>query len=231
VHGLIGLLRQRRRLLNELSPDDRVAVVTFGSHLELTLDFTGDRELLDRALEKGVLFGPPDWTGPDAAFEGPSLRHTLDERIAENIASPDQALAWLGEALAPLPGAKAVVLVGHGFGLSGSEDYARALTAFERARAAVFALDVTDADRHWFEQSLQHLSDQTGGWFARAFELPGSVLERVGGALAGSYALMVEEPPGKPAGRHDLEVSLTSLKGTVYARTSYRSRVGRGEPE
>jgi perosamine synthetase len=231
IHGLVKILRQRRRLLSGIVDDDRVAVLTFGSHLELTLDFTSDRSRLEQALKDDVLGGPTPGEASQPAAGGPALRRVLDDRTAKGFESIDHALEWLGGALEPLPGGKAVVLVGYGMAMSESDTYSRALAALEHARAAVFALDVTDADRHSLERGLQHLSHQTGGWFARAYEMPASVVQRVVGALAGHYVLIVEEPSGLAPGRHELHVTLTSGSGTVYARRSYGGGGRIGEPE
>ena len=138
----------------------------------------------------------------------------------------EKALYLLGEALEPLPGSKAIVLVGHGFGfltrhgvlmVNRYDDTSKMLQA---ARASVFSLDITDADFHALEVGLQNVSDETGGFFARTNVFTARPLKRLAGALTGHYVLLVERPPISP-GDHRVQVKLTRVKGTVLARTSF----------
>jgi VWFA-related protein len=146
LRGLLRALGQAKELLASLNPRDRVAVLTFDSHLRLHLDFTADFAAVSRTLDESVLLR---WPGPVEAGEPPSLAAHLDRTEAREAASPEQALLALGRALQPLPGAKTIVLFGYGLGqLRGGtfvldHDYGRARAALDEARAAVFCLDVT----------------------------------------------------------------------------------------
>jgi hypothetical protein len=67
----------------------------------------------------------------------------------------------VGEALEDVPGAKSVVLVGHGFGRLGptgvimENEYDAMRAALQTARASVFCLDVTDADyERWLDSRV-----------------------------------------------------------------------------
>ena len=66
----------------------------------------------------------------------------------------EEALALVGRALERLPGAKSVIVFGHGFGRLGmsgvdlAADYDEARLSLRAARASVFCLDVTQADYH-----------------------------------------------------------------------------------
>ena len=135
----------------------------------------------------------------------------------------EKALALLGRALKGLPGAKSVIVFGHGFGRLGMSgvtlgpDYDEARRALRAARAAVFCLDVTQADYHSLEAGLQQVAEDTGGFFERTHLFPGRALNRLAGALAGHYVLMVERPPVRK-GRHRVDVSVPTRGATVLVR-------------
>lgn len=163
-----------------------MAVLRFDSRLHLLLDFTQHRDRLRKAFEHDVLFG--DGRDPGER-QVPSLRPTLDrERVAPSY-SMERALLRTAEALAPLPGAKSVVVVGHGFGRLGSmgvalePGYDDAREALRRARATVFSLDVTDADYHSLETGLQVVAADTGGLYQRTHVFSQAPLARVLAAI------------------------------------------------
>ena len=203
--------------------DDRVAVVSFDSHLKIWLDFTADRAPVRRILERGLLLESPRPIGePSDAI---SLTRTLTPAAGRRAYPIEQGLRLIGEALEPLPGSKSIVLFGHGFGRYSAEGvmkergYDEALAALQRARAAVFAIDVTQADYHSLEVGLQAVSEETGGFYERSFHFPDRTVQRLAGALAGHYVLLVE-PVEVPREWSDLSVKLTRHSGTVLARTA-----------
>ena len=59
IVGLMRMLLKSRRLLDTLTPNDRVAILSFDSHLKIWTDFTNDRERFDRVLAHGMLFERP----------------------------------------------------------------------------------------------------------------------------------------------------------------------------
>ena len=56
VMGFLQMLSRARDMLDGLGEEDRVAVVSFDSHLRLWSDFTADRDHLRRVLDHSVLF-------------------------------------------------------------------------------------------------------------------------------------------------------------------------------
>ena len=142
----------------------------------------------------------------------------------------EDALARLGHALEPLPGAKSVILIGYGFGemtvalgMVGSRanrGYDEARDALHAARVAVFSLDVTDVDYHTFEHGLETVSTETGGFFVRTRNRTRRAIAQVADALVGYYVLFTEVPEIEP-GTHAIEVDLVGGQGTVFARTIY----------
>jgi VWFA-related protein len=223
LRGLLRAIGQAKEVLAPLSPRDRVAVLTFDSHLRLHLDFTADLGAVSRVLDESVLLR---WPGPIAPSPPPSLAAHLDREEARAAASPEQALLALGRALLPIPGPKTVLLFGYGLGqLSGGtvvlhHDYDAARAALDRARAAVFCLDVTEAAWHSLEVGLQQVAEDTGGQYFKVHENAGAALARVAAALAGHYVVAFERPPGPP-GEHRVRLTLARRRGTVLTRTRY----------
>ena len=229
--GLLRLLMHSERLLARVAPADRVAVVSFDSHLKIWLDFTDDLDRVRTVLADEIMFGRPPVLEPGGE---PSLLATLSQDAGRRTWEIQEALSRLGEALEPLPGAKSVVLIGHGFGdlrvvlgmvgssLDGRYDEARAV--LEAARASVFTLDVTQADYHTFEHGLQAVAEDTGGFYVRTYlKPPRRMADQVANAIAGRYVLFTERPDVEP-GEYPIEVEAVDVDGTVLARSTYVAR-------
>ena len=181
VVGLMRLLQHSERLLQRVTPRDRVAVVSFDSHLKIWLDFTAELDQVRAVLADDVLFESPPVLEPQ---DGVSLLATLSQDAGRRTYEIQEALRRLGNALEPLPGAKSVVLVGYGFGqftvtlgMIGAtldQRYEEARTALEAARAAVFCLDVTQADYHTFEHGLETVRRTRAGCSRGRTCIPGA---------------------------------------------------------
>jgi VWFA-related protein len=214
--GLMRVRKEMFRLFDRLLPSDRVAVVRFFSHLTVLCDFTDDRATLEEAIRLGLGSSPDRDVRISPA---PSLGAHLDFAEARRAAHVERALELVASALAPIPGAKAVVFAGWGFFANRSpveEDlYGRALAALMRARANVFTLDTSDADWHTLETTLQMASQATGGTYAKTHVFPGQAVERIARALQGRYVLVCV---GSDAAPHALDVSLAGRRGDVVAR-------------
>jgi VWFA-related protein len=223
MKGLLRMKTWAAALADALSPGDRAAVLTFDSHLRLHADFTNDRARLRDAITRSVVH---EWPKPIEPGPFPSLAAHLDARAALDAASPETALLVLGRALAPLPGAKSILLFGWGLGrLTGGmvqmeSDYGPAQRALAEARATVFALDITDADYHTLEVGLEQVARDTGGFYAKTHDSPAVAMARLTEALAGYYVLTFDKPAGR-RGTHQVNVRLVGRKGTVLARSGY----------
>lgn len=220
-----GLLRMRRRaaeLVADLGPEDRVALLSFDTHLRFWLDFTNDRARVRRALDRFIMEPRPRILDPG---DPPSLAEHFDRARARRAGSMETALLVLAEALEPIEGAKSLALFGGGIGrLSGGRvwlenDYAPAVRALKRARATVFAFDVTDADFHDLEFGLQAVAADTGGFYARTHNSAGAAMARLERALGGYYVLALPAPPTR--GTHALRVRLVGRAGEVMARPTF----------
>ena len=226
VSRLTGLLRmglQARRFLAKLQPTDRIAVVSFDSKLKLRQDFTDDRAKIDAAISAAIRRGDPPPPDPDSH---PALGRHLDLAAARKCATPERALEVLARALAPIAGGKTLLYFGWGLGTVGgltgpnaSEQQAwiDALHRMSEARTTIFTLDVTDADYHSLEGSIQQLAELTGGTYQKTHIHPDLAMDLVGKAISGRYVLVLVKPPG-PRGEHSVEIALAGKKGRVISR-------------
>jgi VWFA-related protein len=218
--GLLRWPQVNEPLLRGLTPDDRVAVLSFDSHLRTWLDFTRDIDRVRAVMAREVIFREPGRVEPGPE---PSLLARLSQDRARKMYTIEEALLALGHALEPLPGSKSIVLVGYGFGRMPGflmPDYDKARDALQAARVSLLCLDVTFADYHTLEIGLQTVAADTGGIFARLYQNPSQAVDRVVNALEGHYVLFAEKPDAKP-GLHRIAVRLPRAKGTVLARSRY----------
>jgi VWFA-related protein len=223
IVGFMRMLIEARGVLESLSPRDRVAVLSFDSRLQVWVDFTNDYARVRRIFEDGILF---QRASPVQEALGMSLVRRLAPDEAKRTYTIERALWRIGDALADLPGAKSIVLVGHGFGrfsLGGvhmEHEYEPMRQALQSARVSVFSLDVTTADYHSLEVGLQLVAEHTGGFFVRTHEFTSRAVRTLLGALAGHYTLFVELP-ALEEGAHRTEIKLAHKNGTVFARSTY----------
>jgi VWFA-related protein len=224
--GLIRMKREAAKLLASLEPEDRVAVVSFDTHLRLWTDFTTDRARLRRIVEREFLVDddPPSVL----AASDFSLAAGYDYAAARDAATPEAAFVVIGRALAPVPGSKSIAFFGWGLGrttggvLSMVPEYESARQLLSDARIAVFALDVTDADYHTLEIGLRQIADDTGGFYAKTHDFPNLAMARLERALQGYYALSFFKPsPALPRGRHEVTIDVPGRRAEVLVNASY----------
>ncbi len=219
IAGHLKILPDVERLLNTLHPDDRVAIVSFDSHLKLWQDFTRDRRATFQILKRAISYGVPT----ARRSSGVSLLEHLDLRAAADAASPEKALLLTGEALALLPGTKDLVYLGWGLGRYGTggvrmtPDYRPAVRALYAARTTVFVLDVSQADYHSLEIGLQNVAAQTGGTYARTLHFASQSVDRLARTIGGHYLVTIDRS-AMPGLRGRLTINLRDRKGRVYFR-------------
>ena len=109
--GLMRVRSEIHRLLDTLVPSDRVAVVRFDSHLTLLCDFTASRAALEAAFDEGLRQGTEPAIVPSVF---PSLAANLDMEAARRAPNVERALDLVARALIPIPGGKALILLGWG---------------------------------------------------------------------------------------------------------------------
>jgi VWFA-related protein len=221
ISGQLRLRLHTRGLLDTLPPADRVAVVSYDSHLKLRQDFTRDHEKVYAALDRAMLYNPEDEIAP----AGPeSLAAYFDTEAARRAASPERALELTARALAPFPGEKTLIFLGWGLGrfdgggVSMVPAYRPAVRALAAAHASVFVLDVTSADAHSLEVGLQNVAEATGGIYLRTFRLPNLATKILAKAISGYYVITLDK--AELAGvKGALQIELRDgRRGTVIAR-------------
>lgn len=227
LHGLLRMGIQARRFVETLDPTDRVAVVSYDSHLKLRQDFTADHAKLDQAIYAAIRRGEGSLPDPDSH---PSLGKRMDPDESRRCATPERALEIVARALEPIPGGKSMLFFGWGLGTVGGltgpnaseqQAWSDAMRRMAEARVNIFSLDITDADYHSLEGSIQQIADLTGGHYEKTNLFPDLVMDRIGRAISGRYVLVFVKPHG-PRGEHSIEVSLAhGRKGRVYARQYY----------
>jgi VWFA-related protein len=220
ISGQLRLRRHTRELLATLHPEDRVAVVSFDSHLKLWQDFARDRSATHEAIDQAMLYSEAPEISPGGSE---SLARHFDFAEARKAASPERALELMARALEPLPGEKTVIFLGWGIGRFGSSgvrmtpDYKPAVKALSAAHAAVFVLDVTSADYHSLEVGLEGVAEATGGLYFKTFRLPELATDILARAISGYYVLTLDGSSlADEEGR--VRVELRERNGTVLAR-------------
>ena len=222
--GQMQMNQQIDGLLSILEPEDRVAVLSYDSHLKLRSDFTDDKHRLHAAMEEAMLMNEPN---PVPIVPSPSIAKRLDRTEMMQCAKAETALILIANALRPIPGPKSMVFIGWGLGrmsqggwrMEMNYPYARA--ALEAARVSVFTLDVTQADSHTLEVGLGVVSGDTGGSYDKTFHFPKLAVQRLKRTLSGHYELEVRKPDTKVRGRHSIEVTVNRRGVDVLARSSY----------
>jgi hypothetical protein len=221
ISGQLRLRPFTRELLASLSPEDRVAVVSFDSHLKLRQDFSRDRAATHAAIDEGMIFNREGEIPEDGEV---SLARGFDFAAARAAASTERGLELTAQALAPLPGEKLMIFLGWGIGRFGSDGvhmssaYYRAVRALGAARAPVFVLDVTSADSHSLAVGLEGVAAATGGMYLPTFRLPNLATNVLAKAISGYYILTLD--PGQLSGvtGQRVTIELRGKRGDILAR-------------
>ncbi len=227
VIGQMDILQRIDSFLDFLEPEDRVAVLSFDSHLKFRLDFTDDKHRIAAAMNDALMTNEPN---VPAVVPMPSLRSHLDPHLLKKVSSSEEALLVLGNAMLPIPGPKSLILFGWGLGtFSGGRVwmpaiYGAARQALASARVSVFSLDFTQADYHSLEVGLGIVSEDTGGFYAKTFHFPDIAIERLTKTLAGHYELEARKPDTRVRGLHTIEVQVNRRDAEVMARSTYVDR-------
>ncbi|HEX8170225.1 MAG TPA: hypothetical protein VF824_06775 [Thermoanaerobaculia bacterium] len=224
IHGQLKFLPYAEELIAGLEPEDRVAVVSFDSHLKFRLDFTSDKDRVREALRASVALDEPP-TPPIVA--SPSLAPRLDARAMRRAVSSERGLTIVADALRSVEGAKTLLLLGWGLGqlsavgVTMKQEYLAARRALDAARVSVFALDTTNADYHDLELGLDRAARDTGGFYAKTHVLPRIAISRLQRTLAGHYELELRRPNALRPGTHDMSVRVSRRGAVVLAPATY----------
>jgi|GEM_PF-435887 len=220
AYGQLRLMPRVRELIDSLGRDDRMAVVSYDSHLKLRHDFSRDRDAVHEAIKSGIVYSDAERIEPGRF---PSLARYLDYDEARKVAQPEDALEMTARALQRLPGEKVMVFLGFGLGrftgggvLLGNR-YDKAAERLAIARVTVFTLDVTQADAHSLEVGLRQVSADTGGAYYRTFRFPDVAVKQVAKAIAGHWVVYFHEPveTEERARKRHVKVKLKGRKGSI----------------
>lgn len=233
TRGYLVLRPQLRKLLDALSPEDSIAVVSFDSHLELWQDFTHDRDAVYEAIARAMYFDGRSITEASATIGDPaSLAANLDFERARQTTTHAAALTATAEALEALDGEKVILYLGYSFswrrldGWRMDNELDRVLQALDRARASLFVLDgKIHVDSTSFYDEFQNanlfqdlfvaLADQGGGTYLDSRSLP--YLDNFAGVISGHYVLSFDLATLPKTGVFKIELR-GKRKGTVLAR-------------
>ncbi len=227
TRGHLKLLPLLDEVLATLTPADRVAVVSFDSHLKLRQDLTADRARVKDALWHAVRFGGKPAEEPLEERSPFASRFAREE--PEEVATPERAIEKTADALSILPGEKIVVFLGWGLGQYNAgfggtrmtHEYGPALAALSRAHATVFVIDVDDSIYHDLEIGLRQVAADTGGTYEKTTYFPSQATRRLAHAITGYYLLSID-PDRLPPGHPEIRIELKARRGTVLARPTSR---------
>jgi len=219
--GHMKVLLNAEQWIDFLEPEDRVAVLSYDSHLKFRLDFTRDRNAIAAAMRRSLWFDDPPKPQPGE----PSLH--LDPAAMKNAGTIETALLLVGKALREIDGAKSLILFGWGIGRTGkggfwlNGDYNRAAYTLQNARVTVFSVDITQASGHSLAAGLNAVAGDTGGTYVSTGMFSKKAFGIIRNALSGHYELEVRKPRLTSRGAHAIEVNVARRDANVMARSWY----------
>ena len=225
--GLIKTAPLAADFVDNLGPDDKVAVFVFGTHLELRSDFTADHQAIAEAVQVQEILG-----GEQAQSDTgtPSLIESFDFAAARDAADMSSAFEVIARSLENIPGAKSLVFFGFGLGrmsagqrITVGDGYDRTIQALANARCSVFSVDLTEADYHSLEHGQRKISDDTGGLYIKTFHFPEIAMQRLVRVISSYYELSIVPPPDL-AESFKIKVKVTRPGTTVYVRQNHPSK-------
>lgn len=219
--GIVRMAPRAAAFVRSLAPDDRVALLTYGSHLELVADFTRDHEALASMLTTSGILGK---SSEPPVSSPPLLADHLDPEAGLSAYQMIDGLELLGRALQNIPGTKSLVCFGFGLGrdstgpgIAKGEAYEQAMMTLSAARTSVFSLDITDADAHTLGFGLFKLSQDTGGFYIQTHVFPDIAIQRLARVISSYYELEIIPPPNL-AENFKIKIKVNRPGITVYAR-------------
>ena len=210
VSGQMNALIYVDRIIDEvIQPDDRVAVLSFDSHLKLHLDFTGDKAQIRKAAQRTLSIREPP---SPPAVPGPSLAMCLDREKMRRFTRDEEALLHIAEALREIPGEKQMIFVGTRLGYQiGARVFAMdALWA--EVKRELLAANVTFNGFYAMAPGMsgslavgvEKAAAETGGFFVRAD--PRGLARLRDGEFAGHYEIELRVPQDLPIGTYPISI-------------------------
>lgn len=226
--GLVRMAPRASDFVSNLGPGDKVAMLVFGSHLQLRSDFTDDHAALAEMLTpREILSGRMEQPRPGL----PSLAGSFDFEEAHKAADMARALELIGNALEPIPGTKSLVFFGWGLGrmsagarITIDDGYRNAMEALSAARTSVFSIDITDADYHSLGLGLTTVAEDTGGFYVATNKFPDLAMQKLVRVISSYYELSLIPPAGlDETYTINVKVDRPRSKVNVYVRQFHPS--------
>jgi VWFA-related protein len=226
IKGVVRMAPQAADFVRNLAPTDRVAFMTFESHLQLRSDFTVKHDELAEMITTTEIL---DATVAPPEPSTPRLGDHFSVNQARKAATMTEALEVVAQSLIPLPGPKTLVLFGWGVGRYNAGHrittprYGGAISALAAARTSVFSLDITTADYHTLEIGLRKLSHDTGGIYLKTHLFPDGAMEKLVRVISSYYELSILPPP-KLEHPYRIDVKVKRPGARVYVRQNHATR-------
>lgn len=228
--------RARGWVDGEMLPNDWVAVVSYDTRLKVQQDFTRDRKALVEAIGDAMKGKDREGNYPSRVdvSKGPSLLAGLPKgkELRDRTATIYEALQQIARSAGNVRGRKNLLLFT--YGLPGRLDnfgqfvpdnryFTPTVRALNDNNVAAYTLDLTPpAVEHTLSDSLNYLSDETGGRYFFNVTNFSTPLDQVSKENSGYYLLSYqsEQPAGK-SGFQEVEVKTTNPEFRVRARKGY----------
>lgn len=214
-------------MVEELLPNDHVAVVSYDTSLHLHHDFSRDRTRLGEAIRRASSGKPPlpRWTSrTETPEEGITLTSLPAGReLLRRTPDPLGGLRVLAEALGDVSGRKNLIVFGADLPPEGSIEWTRGygplVEALNVHNVAAYTIGITGSGR---QPSLIRLAEDTGGEYAYRFESFLSPLRKIARENSGYYLLSFRsEHPAGESGYQDIEVRTANPEFRVRSRSGY----------
>jgi VWFA-related protein len=215
-------------MVEELLPNDHVAVVSYDTSLHLHHDFSRDRDRLGEAVRRASTGKAPleRWTSRTETPEEGITLTSLPQGQELLKRSPDvlDGLRVLAQALGDVGGRKNLIVFGAELPPEGSTEwmrgYAPLVEALNVHNVAAYTIGVTGSGR---QPSLIRLAEDTGGEYAYRFDSFLSPLRKIAQENSGYYLLSFESRhPAGESGYQEIEVRAVNPEFRVRSRGGYR---------
>jgi VWFA-related protein len=223
IKGVVRMAPQAADFVRDLAPTDRVAFLTFESHLELRSDFTVDHDALAEMITTTeILHGTIEPPAPSS----PLLGEYFNAVQAQKASTMSRALELVAQSLIPIQGPKTLVLFGWGLGRYNrghsitTPGLTNAIAALTSARTSVFSLDITTADWHTLEIGLRKVSEDTGGIYLKTHLFPETAMNKLVRVISSYYELSILPPP-KIKHPYFIDLKVKRRGARVYVRQNH----------
>lgn len=224
----------RKFIDEQMTENDRIAIVGHDVRLKIYSDFTNDKATLRKALSAAGAFGNGLSSAP--AGNGVSiLRNVPFKTIKNETGTVYEALDVLGDALKPIRARKNVMLFSPGIAEINEDERDGILTTRSRyfdpmihslnaANVTVYAVQVQrDVDMTpLFHQRLEEIAGATNGEYFRFNATFANAIKQVDKSAAGYYLITYRsQHPAGEKGFQKVDVSLKNPELRVKARAGY----------